>query len=447
MLAIACPRGIPANARRIALDTLTWTTLADGIRAAQVVITSPGALAMRVALGVDATDPGVSLRFAGVGDPRAIFGPIPASSVAAATTRFGRYWTPVLTGSRATIEIAVEPGASIAGIALRISGVSHQVVAPSHLGKLSAKDLLQIGAADGCEIDLACVTPPSQALNEAAAAVAELDVTQDDGYSYLCTGQFLNDSISSGTPYFFTANHCIDSAYAAQTLNTYWFFQAASCGSASTPAYVQLAAGAMLLGRSEDFDWALVRLNEDPPQGARFAAWRAEPIPALTPISVLHHPEGDLLKWSEGATQGYNQYSDGSSFAVAGYDQGTTEPGSSGAGLLTWFPSGGYYEVRGGLFQGDASCRNPQGTDDYSRLDDMLPLMRQYLTPGTLPGTDEAVVVEFYNATLQHYFMTTNPPEINDLDTGVHPGWERTGLRFLAYSASVAGANPVCRFY
>ena len=446
-LAIAFPREVPADARSVALDTLAWTTLADGTRAARIVIASPGALALRVALTLAATDPGISLRFAGIGDQSVVFGPIAANAIAAATDRFGRFWTPVLAGDHATIEIGVEPDASVAGIVLGVAGVSHQVVAPSHLGKLGAKDLLQIGAAGSCEIDLACVSPPSQALNRAAAAVAEMDFTQQDGYSYLCTGQLLNDSVASNTPYFFTASHCIDSAYAAATLNTFWFFQAASCAGVSTPAYVQLAAGAMLLARSDDFDWALVRLNDGPPSGARFAAWRAEPIAASTPMSVLHHPEGDLLKWSAGATQGYNRYGDGSSFVAVGYRQGSTEPGSSGAGLLTWFPAGGYYEVRGGLFQGDASCQNPLGTDDYSRLDTMLPLTRQYLTPGTLPGADLAVVVEFYNAGLQHYFMTMNPSEINDLDTGVHPGWERTGLRFLAYSVPAAGANPVCRFY
>jgi hypothetical protein len=76
----------------------------------------------------------------------------------------------------------------------------------------------------------------------------------------------------------------------------------------------------------------------------------------------------------------------------------------------------------------------------------MLPLTRQYLTPGNNPsGT--VVAVEFYNRSLQHYFMSTNPDEIDGLDTGVFVGWERTGFRFLAYSTPVPGTNPVCRFY
>jgi hypothetical protein len=51
---------------------------------------------------------------------------------------------------------------------------------------------------------------------------------------------------------------------------------------------------------------------------------------------------------------------------------------------------------------------------------------------------------------LNDYVVTANPGEINDLDTGVHPGWIRTGYRFLAYAdatSAPAGASPVCRFY
>ncbi len=143
---------------------------------------------------------------------------------------------------------------------------------------------------------------------------------------------------------------------------------------------------------------------------------------------------------------GYYTFSDGSSFMQMRWSDGTTETGSSGSGLFTFLQAGGYYELRGGLFGGDASCANRAGVDYYSRLDNMLPVTRQYLTPdATLPG--QAVVVEFYNRSLNHFFMTIDPDEINKLDTGVFRGWERTGVRFLAYTSQQPGTNPVCRFY
>ena len=72
------------------------------------------------------------------------------------------------------------------------------------------------------------------------------------------------------------------------------------------------------------------------------------------------------------------------------------------------------------------------------------------LTAGAaVPATETAELVEFYNASLDHYFITITPKEISDLDTGVHPGWTRTGYRFLVVKAgsTYAGSVPVCRFY
>ena len=63
------------------------------------------------------------------------------------------------------------------------------------------------------------------------------------------------------------------------------------------------------------------------------------------------------------------------------------------------------------------------------------------------PVSGDVSVVEFYHAALDHYFITGNAKEALDLDTGVHPGWRRTGLSFAAYGADYQGSNPVCRFY
>ena len=57
------------------------------------------------------------------------------------------------------------------------------------------------------------------------------------------------------------------------------------------------------------------------------------------------------------------------------------------------------------------------------------------------------VVVEFYNPERNHFFISANAQEIRDLDTGVHPGWQRTRLSFPAYLTNEAGFSPVCRFY
>jgi hypothetical protein len=57
-------------------------------------------------------------------------------------------------------------------------------------------------------------------------------------------------------------------------------------------------------------------------------------------------------------------------------------------------------------------------------------------------------VVEFYNATLDHYFITWIAAEIANLDAGNTPSrWTRTGYTFKAYTTPQAGTSQVCRFY
>jgi hypothetical protein len=245
-----------------------------------------------------------------------------------------------------------------------LARISHLAVAGAALRNIDPKRT-GIGASDSCEVDVVCITPPTAALTNAAKSVAKIVFTQEDGISYACTGTLLNDSQASFTPYFLTANHCINSQSTATTMNSYWFFDAGTCGSLDNPPYVLLTDGAMLLGRSDDWDWALVRLKSPPPAGSMFAAWRAEALSQTVASSTLHHPQGDLKKWSQGGTSGFREFNDGSSFIQMRYTRGSTEPGSSGSGLLTYFDPGGYYEVRGGLFGGDASCSNVSGSTTF----------------------------------------------------------------------------------
>lgn len=57
-------------------------------------------------------------------------------------------------------------------------------------------------------------------------------------------------------------------------------------------------------------------------------------------------------------------------------------------------------------------------------------------------------IVEYYAASLNHYFMTGFAAEETALDAGTPiAGWTRTGESFPAYSASAAGLSTVCRFF
>jgi probable HAF family extracellular repeat protein len=57
-------------------------------------------------------------------------------------------------------------------------------------------------------------------------------------------------------------------------------------------------------------------------------------------------------------------------------------------------------------------------------------------------------IIEFYHASLDHYFMTSMPNEIAMLDAGTQiKGWTRTGHAFKAHTTPQAGTLPACRYY
>ena len=80
------------------------------------------------------------------------------------------------------------------------------------------------------------------------------------------------------------------------------------------------------------------------------------------------------------------------------------------------------------------------GTDESVSLDVLLPAP-------PLPG--EALVQEFYNVHLNHYFITPYTAEADNiiLNGSAGPGWDRTRLNFGAWQDNGPTGVPVCRFY
>lgn len=87
----------------------------------------------------------------------------------------------------------------------------------------------------------------------------------------------------------------------------------------------------------------------------------------------------------------------------------------------------------------DRMLRVSGGGDDVVRID--------YVAPAP-PVGDEGIVVEYYHAGFDHYFVTSHANEIAALDAGtVIRGWQRTGFEFKSWAPSSATGIPACRFY
>ena len=110
--------------------------------------------------------------------------------------------------------------------------------------------------------------------------------------SYFCTGSLINNVEEDETPFFLTANHCINSELAANTLVTYFNFENSTCES-DDAAFFQTLSGATFISGSQDSDFSLLLLNEYPPDEFNpfYAGWD---VSGENPRSsaCIHHPEG-----------------------------------------------------------------------------------------------------------------------------------------------------------
>jgi len=91
--------------------------------------------------------------------------------------------------------------------------------------------------------------------------------------------------------------------------------------------------------------------------------------------------------------------------------------------------------------------------DDWRTIDAAKQAILQPLQfrPGgvaAVPPPAKVTVVEYYNASLDHYFITSLAAEQSHLDAGATPTrWTRTGQTFAMYAAAGTATSPVCRLY
>jgi hypothetical protein len=363
---------------------LTWAPV-DGGFAAKWSVTSTDAKALRVGLSIQRSTPSLQIRFAGSGRPGTVYGPI--SEAELNTAAGATYWSPVLEGDTATVELFVASDASPKSVAINVAQVSHLIVNPAQPQAEQDVKATGIGSAGFCEVNLICRSASDAGLAATGTAVARMTFSDSTG-TFLCTGTVLN-STSPSVPYFYTAAHCISDQSTASTLSTWWFYDSTTCnGNTLNPNNQQVGGGATLLYANTDFDISFMRLNSSPPSGVTFSGWDASTLASGVAMSGVHHPAGDLTKVSLATFGGYVTNPPGlshpnGSFIMSNWNSvstGVTEGGSSGSGIFT--QSNGQYLLHGGLLGGPSSCTASGSSlnDYYSRFDVAYQNISQYLS-------------------------------------------------------------------
>ncbi|WP_194850960.1 T9SS type A sorting domain-containing protein [Nonlabens antarcticus] len=254
----------------------------------------------------------------------------------------------------------------------------------------------KLNESGSCNVDVLCnpntgspgIKDWSTARDNHINSVARILIPRGN-QAFLCTGSIINSTAQNATPYFLTANHCLDtfegagSSFNANnwTFGFQWYandsdkrcasFQATG---ASNPVPVRILTGAQLKANNDDSDVALFLLNQNPPRAWNlyYAGWdRSGAIP--TQQLGVHHPRGDIMKISRNdqaadlTTIVFNGQNQTLTWKVADWDYGVTEGGSSGSFLLNQDD-----QIIGQLAGGGAECLGTTDNGDpdfYGRFD------------------------------------------------------------------------------
>ena len=242
-----------------------------------------------------------------------------------------------------------------------------------------------------CYIDLTC----KPEWHERASSVAMIRFEDDGGFSGYCSGALLNDRGNSGTPYFLTAAHCIDSSAEARSVEVHWYFQSATCGDDQnqdsrgtvTRGADLLAAesGSVRLGKRINplgaGDIALLKLHESPPDGVVYLGWNAtnEAIAKDTNVVGIHHSEGLHKKISFGRIRDHFP-----NMTDVLWANGSSLEGASGSPLLN--EEGQVLGVLSGGSGGDGCFAS--GRNTYSNLRSFFPTLEDFLGGSVAPAVE-----------------------------------------------------------
>ena len=170
------------------------------------------------------------------------------------------------------------------------------------------------------------------------------------GGNAACTGALINNTAQDGTPFFLTADHCLGGSVANWVFR--FNYESPGCANVNGPTN-QSVSGAILRANNSGSDFALLELSSNPPISYNpfFAGWsRSTTTP---PSSVaIHHPSGDIKKISfENDPLLVTNWGGADCWHVQDWEDGTTEPGSSGSPLFD-----DQHRIIGQLYGGQASC-------------------------------------------------------------------------------------------
>ncbi len=280
------------------------------------------------------------------------------------------FLTDLIAGDHVVIQLH-EPKTANDTSKLTISKVVHAYV------NMFPTEVITKAAKYNCHNDVACY--PEWATEAKSVALILLS-----SGSYWCTGALVNNTRQDKRPFFLSAFHCIDTdsdpynlseaeINNAQNWAFRFHYQKTTCNGSAVYNYVtyNYAYFRAAWGPTDFLLMELQNLNNAEENNIAFAGWdRRASVPSSG--TGIHHPAGDLMKisfdynnlvsnstsisWTDNTTSPVNTH------WKVGYDNGTTEGGSSGSPLFNQ-----NHRIVGQLHGGGSGC--PPVSKWYGRFD------------------------------------------------------------------------------
>ena len=345
----------------------TWTDLDAGYQLWRLRVNAPGALSLNFGFTSYELPKNSRLSiypvdYEGMDDPRGV-----RVFTEMDNDAHGELWTPVVINDDVVIELLI-PAASRGDYNLHLGSINNGY-------RFFGEDLFD--KSGSCNNDVIC--PIGDDWRSEINCVGVIST----GGGTFCTGSMLNNTAEDGSPYFLTANHCGINTSNDQSLVVYWNFQSPTCGQQGGGVLSDFMTGSVHLASSAASDFTLVLMDDpvNPDHNVTFAGWDRSDNDATSAVAI-HHPSTDeksiSFEYDPTTTTTYLQNAvpgNGTHIRVTDWDDGTTEPGSSGSPLFDQ-----NHRVVGQLHGGYASCSS-QTSDWYGRLSVSFAAIAQYLDP------------------------------------------------------------------
>jgi lysyl endopeptidase len=307
----------------------------------------------------------------------------------------------------------------------------------------------RFGDAGSCNINAICPLGNGWDFEQRSVAL----ILDSQGGSW--TGTLINNTCNNRVPYLLTASHAATLAN-AQPIGKWRFifqYKSSTCAPLEDGSMHLLFNGAQLRANSSWSDFALVELDQTPPQqsGITYAGWDRTGI-ASPNATCFHHPQGDVMKISydaEPVVRTPYPGTPGNVYWQTNWNQGVTEKGSSGSALFN-----NAHKIIGQLKGGYSYCGGTNAKDYYGAFDvswvgsgTASSRLKDWLDPlNTNATTLEGIAANHYSIAGPDQFCTTGNYLITNLPPGTVVNWQQpspSGIVSLAVTGNQATLTKI----